>query len=268
VPQQVLLFLTHQLDETTIAEYHKISQAVTPDDPTYLLFHSQPDNGPTQPFSGGLNPFTDEDLDALGYPMFRTTIVPGSGHFPLINFARQHPDYDYYWIIEYDVRFSGNWRIFFDHFKNCQADFLTSHIRNFVAEPKWHWWQLEHPEKEIPLQDRFRSFNPIYRMSRQALKHIDLLHQEQWSGHYEVLLPTLLYHGGFNLRDFGGKGPFVKKGDKNRFYLDDNTMDQKGRLKKGTMRFRPCFPKTGWHWKKLYHPVKTQAMKSSRKKAE
>ena len=47
------------------------------------------------------------------------------GHTDLIalHFFRTHPNYERYWFVEYDVRFSGAWRDFFGAFDDNDADF-------------------------------------------------------------------------------------------------------------------------------------------------
>jgi hypothetical protein len=251
--RQVILLLTHSTEDRHHVEFERINNSLKNHSDVFMLFHAMGEKRPT--FSGTIYPFTNESLGDLGYPMFADSVVPGSTHFPVLEFIRNFPKYDFCWVIEYDVHFNGKWRSFFNHFQESSADFITSHIRSFSEEPKWFWWGLQHPGQHVPLSERLRSFNPIYRISRRALMHIDRLHSEQWSGHYEEFLVTMLHRGGFSLQDFGGRGPFVEKGDKNRFYID-HSKDKRGRMDKGTMRFRPSFSKVGWRRNKLYHPVK------------
>jgi hypothetical protein len=189
---------------------------------------------------------THKSLAGLPYKSLYEEIVPGSAHFPLMLFFVDHPNYNYYWIIEGDVRFSGNWRTFFDAFSTFDDDFLASHVGNYYTDPSWYWWShLWHPGRRIPLGCRIRSFNPIYRISRRALQYLHKSQCQGWCGHFEVLIPTLLDRGGFKLGDFGGTGPFVAAGGENRFYTEH------------TLRHRPIFPVIGERKNTLYHPVKT-----------
>ena len=114
---------------------------------------------------------------------------------------------------------------------------------------------MAHPYFVIPQEQRLRSFNPIYRISRNAL---ELLHKallSKWCGHHEVLIPTLLYESVLSIHDFGGKGEFVPEGFENRFYMG-NSPNKKGILSDGTMRWRPVFQEVGELKNKLYHPIK------------
>jgi len=184
----------------------------------------------------------------MEYPLFARGIVPGSTHFPLLHFFSRHSDYDYYWLIEHDVRFSGDWRFFFEFFKNSNCDFLSTHIRHYSEKREWFWWKnMNHPRIFIPMEKRLRSFNPIYRISNAALRCVHASHCQGWRGHYEVLMPTLIYHGGFKLEDISGAGAFSPPNRINKFYTEAETL-----------RWRPIFRKVGAEMDKLYHPVKMQ----------
>ena len=201
----------------------------------------------------------DQDPD-LGYPTFHpNTLVPGSSHFHIMDFFRKN-HYAYYWNIEYDVRFTGDWEKFFKYFNGGDEDFVSSHIRFYEEEPEWWWW----PELKCgapastpcgaPVSRKVRSFDPIYRLSHRALELIDAGHKAGWSGHNECLIPTILFNNGMTLRDFGGTGSFVRPEDKERFYLDgsdwrmlDGTLACKDKLHHGYFKGLEG---------KLFHPVK------------
>ena len=123
------LFLCHTFHPEIILEYNKILEATQEIGDTYLLFHLN-DIDPA-PKLLEYNPyfFSDESIARLNYPKFRETLIPGSTHFPLLQFFHDHTEYDYYWQIEYDVRFSGDWRYFFDSVSDWEEDFLSCHIR-------------------------------------------------------------------------------------------------------------------------------------------
>ncbi|MBD3628545.1 DUF3405 domain-containing protein [Cyclobacterium sp.] len=253
---QSFLILSNKTSLPLIQKYREIFEATRDTGDTVLLYHL--DKGKPGVNASGLNAFTftDEVLSSLNYFPLAFTLVPGSNHFPLLKFYLSHPQYDYYWCIEDDVAFSGDWGAFFEAFSSLDTDFISSHIRRYKEEPEWPWWPaLAHPYTVIPQEQRIRSFNPIYRISRQALELIHKALLSKWCGHHEVLIPTLLYESGLSIHDFGGKGEFVPEGFENRFYLD-NSPNNRGILSDGTMRWRPVFAETGTLKNKLYHPVK------------
>jgi hypothetical protein len=180
----------------------------------------------------------------------------GNGHFPVLEFYRRHPDYDFYWFIEYDVRYTGDWCDFFARFDFTGHDFTTAHIRRFAEEPFWWWWPtLGHPSIRLSPLGWLRSFNVIYRISNCALEFLDSVLQSGWRGHHEVLLATVLYRNRFKVLDFGGHGSFVEAGSVNSVYTSSGS--KSGYLSPlGTIRDRPPNITAGTEANMLYHPVK------------
>lgn len=190
-------------------------------------------------------------LNELGYtPIEKGKLVPGSNHFPLLKFYKENQGYDYYWLVEDDVRFSGEWKEFFDSFASCTSDFLSSVIETKAENPNWYWWSCLKTGNEAIAVDRLlRSFNPIYRLSSQALACIDDHLRKDWIGHHEVLLPTLLYNKGFLLEDFGGEGIFGRPENNAKFYDDTS------------MRIAPVLPDDRKNY--LFHPVKEEKVRQN-----
>jgi len=252
---QVFLFLSHSATACVVREYRNIRRTTEEMGNSFFLYHKRRNDAPVGLPGQELYFFSDESLSKLNYPMTGPSFFPGHVHFPLLQFFRDHPDFDYYWFIENDVRFSGDWRFFFDYFKDTKQDFLTCHVRDHVDEPDFPLWSLDHPGKSIPLSERLRSFNPIYRLSNAALSFLDQSLSGGWRGHHEVLFPTLLHHNGFTIMDVGGQGRFTPPSLKHNFHTEfkSNSGDM---LDCGTMRYRPSSWRVGPEKNKLYHPVK------------
>jgi hypothetical protein len=191
--------------------------------------------------------------------------MPGHGlinhpHFPVLDFFLAHRDYDRYWVVEYDVRYTGDWKALFDSLEPLDHDFVTSHIRRYAQEPGWTWWNtLEHPSRTIAHHERLRSFNVVYRLSNRALEFIHDAQLDGWRGYFEVSLPTLLFHSGFKVLDLGGDGDFAPAERKNAVYTSRGF--RSGRLSPfATMRYRPARAAPGPLPDKIYHPVKPAYM--------
>ncbi|MDD1684075.1 MAG: DUF3405 domain-containing protein, partial [Methanoregula sp.] len=204
--------------------------------------------------------YESELFSRLPYPRSEGASVHANVHFPILDFYLHHPEYDYYWVIEFDVRYTGDWGSFLRPYSASGHDFVTCHIRYFYEEPCWWWWDsLHHPVKTFERTGYIRSFNVIYRISNRALALIHGALQDGWRGHPEVLLPTILYNSGCTLLDFGGNGTFVLPGSENKHYTSGSTRD-------GvpnpfcTLRWRPSTVTAGIRRNKLYHPVKSHAM--------
>jgi hypothetical protein len=241
------LLATHFVNESILKMYWEIAKATDQYGDVFLLYHKNDSDKEINFVSDEIKKhiFSSDDLNDLGYTPIRESVIPGSNHFSLLHFYKQHLGYQHYWYVEYDVQYSGNWKTFFNFFKDSTYDFITCDIRKFGDSPSWTWWNsFEHPSLSFELDKQLRSFNPIYRMSYEGLKFIHKMLSNGWIGHHEVLLPTLLYNNKFKLLDFGGNGDFTDHNCVNRFYTSQ------------TFRWRPIFLMPGSMKDKLYHPVK------------
>lgn len=253
-----ILFLTNKHDDDTIKAYNEIRNNLRAND-VFFLFHKKGKFIP--PTISSLKPFIFDNsiLKSIDFVPIETKLVPGSNHFPLFKFYKANPDYKYYWYIEDDVRFNGNWNVFFDFFskEDIKSDFLTSHIRKYEDEPNWYWWETltNSASLNVATALRLRSFNPIFRISNPALKYLNRLFSSGWVGHHEVTMPTLLHLGGFSINELGGDSQFSSPKLKNRFYLSDKH-DNSGCLTTSSMRFRPLIQNEEMTKQFLYHPVK------------
>lgn len=248
--KQAVLYLTNKSNEWTLSVFHALEQSLQGMADVYFAYHQQGDVLPVSLQNiENLFVFTSDVLNELGYtPIEKGKLVPGSNHFPLLKFFKENQCYDYYWLVEDDVRFSGDWKDFFDSFASSTSDFLSSVIETKAENPTWYWWTSLKTGNEVIAEEKLlKSFNPIYRLSSQALVCIDAHLRIGWMGHYEVLLPTLLYNKGFLLEDFGGEGTFVRPENNAKFYDDTS------------MRIAPVLPDDRKNY--LFHPVKEEKVR-------
>ncbi len=244
--KQAILIVTNRMSKDVIKRYHKLRKAAAELDDVFLLYHTKDIRMPIEMEGIKIETFTDEILINLHYQPIRKTLVPGSNHFPVLNFFINHPDYTHYWSIEDDVAFSGNWSDFFENVSpNLDYDFITSHIRRYADLPEWPWWKtLTAVEGKTNREEMINSFNPIYRISNRALKYIDTCLKGGYSGHHEVLLPTLLKKAGFTIADFGTE--------------DNHVTPRLSYCTLSTMRWKPVFLVPANKKNKLYHPAKSK----------
>jgi hypothetical protein len=257
-----ILLTTHFIDDYILYQLEKLEREVGDYGDLYVLFQS--DNIKSSwKYKYKHYDFNYESLSSLGYQPWSDTIVPGSNHFPLLLFYKDNPQYLYYWNIEYDVCFSGNWSDFFSFFKDKKEDFISSHIETKEDNPEWNRWNEMELQGISIQEDRYvKSFNPIYRISGNALAFLDRFLKCGHRGHHELLIPTVLNENGFNLADLGGHGRFCYNGYENLFYIGGQShhpwyMDS-------TMRYRPVFRLEDMSVvNKLYHPIKQETFRQS-----
>ncbi len=239
--KQVFLIVTQEISKPVLKLYNRISAAVGNTSDVFILFHSKRNIVPKIPQGVKVDIFTNDILSSMGYTPIRSTLVPGSNHFPILKFFLEHPQYDHYWCIEDDVVFNGNWIDFFNSVP-FQYDFVTSHIRSYKDQPKWFWWNTyKVPGEESP-EYTINSFNPTYRISASALSYIDQCLKKGYQGHHEVLLPSLLFKAGYQLADLGS--------------VDNRITPHLSLCTLTSMRWRPVFLRPGDKKNILYHPVK------------
>lgn len=106
----VFLFATHKLTDFVLEQYYRLKLATKNIGVLYLLI----EDGELQqiPVDVKYYSFSVDTLNELNYEPIEESIIPGSNHFPVLQFYKEHPEFLYYWNIEYDVYFNGKWESF------------------------------------------------------------------------------------------------------------------------------------------------------------
>ena len=259
--REVVLFLCHFVNKEMLMRFAKLQDDLSDYCDVYWVFQTDNGSDDAELRNRGIRIFDfsfNEMKISLGYTPIVNRLIPGSLHFVTECFFHKYLDYDYYWLVEYDAVFTGNWTDLIAAFTTCDADLITSYIREYKENNEKSTWlsSLKFMSSNGEQIERYiMSFNPVCRMSNQALDFLDrFLRDSGNQGHAEILLPTILYHYGFKLVDFGGTGQFVPEGFKNRFYIQDHHPVA------CTNRWRPLMSKYEVESRgiigKLFHPVK------------
>jgi hypothetical protein len=124
--------------------------------------------------------------------------------------SRKHA-FDYYWVLEYDVDFSGHWSHFFDAFADNRADLIASKFFPWRSGDAWQWWRSFNPPPEVTAEHYIKGLLPVTRVSSRLAARLSEFYDERpCSGHAEAMLPTLCSYFGMVLEDISGKPPFGK----------------------------------------------------------
>ncbi|HYZ30952.1 MAG TPA: hypothetical protein VE684_01570 [Crenalkalicoccus sp.] len=256
-PRNALLFQTHFFDRIAAGAFAKLRRGAPPDTEAIVLIHLAP--GAPVPERLRRVPHHVVRTDELREPAYAAKCGGAGwslwegGHVDLIllHFFRAHPEYDRYWLVEYDVRFSGDWRRFFFPLELLEADLLTPLLRRRADQPDWMWW----PTVRVPVPEAgmLCAFMPIFRVSRAGLAAVDAAWRAGWAGHSEAVWPTAIAAAGLRLADPGGDGPFTPPALRNRFYTATmHTVE----LSPGTLMWKPSLYRPGSRPDTLWHPVK------------
>lgn len=214
-----VLFLTHKWDLFTRLKYQRLLEEVGDAADVNLLIQASDEvlrELAAHPTANRSEAIFDPRIlpKTLGYPFLSgAAIVPGSTHFPVIAWFREHVASQACLVIEYDVEFSGNWRDFVLELGEARLDFGAMHFRSYRDDPDWYWWRSLAPAAGdvtpgFGLRDLRRSFNPVYWISREAMALVDAAHSRGWRGHYECLMATLLERTDCRLADLAQLGGF------------------------------------------------------------
>jgi len=256
VPSEVLLFQTQTLDPHARAALDKVLAQAPPRMEVYLLL-----DGDTCTLDRDELPhdvpaywFRHDALHRFKRPSrYYRNLFPGNLEIAVLDFWFAHPDYDFYWLMEYDVWFTGDWSCLFDHFRTSDSDLLATNLARRTDIPQWNLWKSLEPAADLPLSEQIRGFFPFYRASPRAFETLREAYRLGWAGHYECTMPTVLNHKGLKIEDMGGDGEFVREENINRFYRSSARNND---LSPGTFVFRPVFETPGEEANKLWHPVK------------
>jgi Protein of unknown function (DUF3405) len=274
--KDVILYRSHILDSVVEREIRRLSGELLDYDHFVLGYRDFGasagfDSPIADPVASRFTLLSFQQLGALPYPCK----VPeghwsneggGNDDLPILWFFRQNDHYDHYWCIEYDVRYTGDWRILFDDLATSKADLLATTINDREEFPQWEWWRtLAWTKGEIARQHHARAFQPFCRLSNRALKAIDAAYRDGVGGHYEVTWPTICRMNNLTLEDIGGNGPYTPPERVNKHYINDPSHWS---LYPGTFLFRPSILDRDFvefstgrgpsltQGPKLWHPVK------------
>jgi len=252
----LVIFQTHILNEDIISEFERIKTASGKQTSVVLFYDNTPSDFDASWFQseGDYFLFDTETVFSFFGIDFNEGYLYGNANLPLLYYFSRYPEYQYYWLIEYDVRFTGDWPSFFNSFKASESDLLGTTLYSYQYCTDWTYWEsLKPPHRQIDRDKMIRGFFPIVRYSKRACERLVNAYLEGWRGHFEVLVPTVLSMQGFSIEDIGGDCEFTPAERRNHFY--QNTPKNEA-LAPGTFRFQPSHSLPLELPDMLYHPIK------------
>ncbi len=254
-----LLFQTHFLDRATARFLRRLIRQAGPRIEVFVIANLRADEAPPSCLADFPHHVTrSEAIRIPDYPA--KSFGPDwnlwhGGHSDLIalDFFRSYPDYGRYWVMEYDVRFSGDWGHFFSALEEVEADFLATTVRRREDHPEWCFWETLRGPEPLGRGEAIACFMPIHRASNAAMRVMDAAYRQGWTGHLEATWPTLVARAGLSVLDLGGSGPFTPAALRGRFYSHP---PRDLYLAPGSFVFKPVMHRTGTAPDRLWHPVK------------
>jgi hypothetical protein len=220
-----VIYYTHFVSETVSSQLEKLRRELKPE---FALFAMGccPDRSTLNPLATAdieVRSYDREDLRALPYTRqlenVDWTTLRKSPDLAIMRFFRGNPQFDYYWVIEYDVRYTGDWGSLFDELAKSSAALLCSHLTTQKQNPDWiHWKSFSCADGSVEGHDLVRAFLPFVRLSKGLMRAIDERCRLGWAGHPEVLWPTIAQEVGLPIEEIGGSGSAVPPERRGKYY--------------------------------------------------
>ncbi|WP_300601941.1 beta-1,6-N-acetylglucosaminyltransferase [Niabella sp.] len=216
----MLWFLT---DVSFLPKFFKLKAEIPTDITLYLVYNEAMLSLPGSVLNENAINIDSGLINQIMFKGFQNNQGHYHNYHYILSFFLKFKDFDYYWFIEDRVHFNGNWSIFFESFKagSINTDFLSSFIRSHFEDPNWSGWSsFRHLQvtQDISTSILAASFNPLFRISKEALTYLYWQIKNGWTGDDQVFIPTIMSIGGFSMLDFGGQGSYCLPEYVNRFY--------------------------------------------------
>ena len=233
MPSHAIVYYTHFVDDTVEFELNKIKNEIGGDFRFFAMGCC--------PERTTLDPLKTDEIEVRAYLREDLRNLPYGGQLQDVNWQtmRRNPDlaimrffvgnpnFDYYWVIEYDVRFTGNWKTIIDDLMKSDADLLCTHLTSRRSDPNWmHWNAFSSGNEKLDETDMIRAFLPFCRMSQKLMRSIDSRCKNDWAGHPEALWPTIAKSAGLKIEEIGGRSQNVPTDRRGKYY--DSFMSQSG----------------------------------------
>lgn len=273
LPSQAAVLLTHRLTPRILRHFERLRAELADLFPVFLCFHQTSATLSAVPLA-----CSEEAVDIhlttqdgakwlprrhVQYVDRRVAYLGGFTDLLLVPIVldKRLDAFDYIWIVEFDVDFSGHWAEFFRWSGRSKADLLSPVITRRSQDKGWPHWESIRTPVRLTAQDQIRGFFPLLRIARKtAAAYVDELDQHDWHGWHEGLMPTIAARQGFSLASMRPSRQFRDP------ILDDGVSQPNATtlLHPATFVFRPILSAEYFHENpdgfpianSLYHPVK------------
>lgn len=165
---------------------------------------------------------------------------------------RRAPGYEHYYMMEFDVDYSGDWKEFFEINAARTADFMGSHIHWRRDNMDWIHWN-NHFSVPVHSDKHLMAQIVLMRMSlRMVNAYKAALESGDYIGNVEALAPIVALDHGLSIEDFGANFEFTPEQWRGKNYDPEY------------FHYRPIVGEWYWHERPqefpvlgmLYHPIK------------
>lgn len=255
----LVFFVSHFVDEFVLYGYNKLRREL-PEDHDLLFILDNSSSG-IEKSSIYIQQLDDNSIPyyEITDPVYHSciaktycTVNPIVYCLKYINENRDSSkNYDYYYIVEYDVWFGGRWSNIFDRLSSDRADLIAGYYQKKSEHPEWVHWDYNYNLDITDDEKIIRTCLSFCRLSCSAMYYLlSFIDTNKLNSLYELWVPTLLYDAGYECvaldklsKEFSTKYNYLDSADGKRkcysiytFYYDtleeilDEHPDFKGHL--------------------------------------
>lgn len=224
----LVFFMSHFVDEFVLYGYNKLRRELPPDhDLLFIIDNSSNDAGKSLSYIKQLDdnniPYY-EITDQVYHSCISKTHCTINPIIYCLKYINENRDsskhYDYYYMVEYDVLFGGNWSNIFDRLSSERADLIAGYYQKKSEHPEWVHWYYNYNLDVTDDDNIIRTCLSFCRLSCSAMYYLlSFIDSNKLNSLYELWVPTLLYDAGYECVALDKKsGQFSTKYN----YLDSN----------------------------------------------
>ena len=171
---QLILYVSHIINDETLWRYRKLRDDVKPLGIDVLWCFNNKNDMVRIPDDIAIEMASDDAILSANEFLFKAHNKPLVWSVPayfLMKTFEKHPEYDYIWLVEYDVCYSGDWKNFFERMNKIPHDFICEKLTSRYASSKWCWWSSSRMYG-VHWKNMFKSLNCISRVSKKLYESL------------------------------------------------------------------------------------------------
>jgi len=206
-----LLFDAHKTDDFTLAQFGTYRRALEGVCEVVFVMHAAP--GVRYELPEGALVLDDAAIfdRAPCAKASQRRLLPGNVDLKMLAAVEALPGPERFFFVEYDVLATRALRgALNDLIAYTEGvDLAASFVRERSPDSTWMWWDTLLPPKGVacPPADFRKAFLPVTSFSRRMMTLYRAALNAGWTGHQEVLLPTIAQIHGLTLRDLSRSNP-------------------------------------------------------------
>jgi hypothetical protein len=186
--RQLALYISHIVNDETIWRCRKLIKDVEGMGIDVIWVYNKKSPGDVEiPKDINYRLLTDEEVlhsrKYIAPADFGMTLQYQAPNYVTMALAKEHPEYDYVWYVEYDVCYSGDWKSFFSRMNDLGHDLICTRVTPRSCDVEWCWWNCS--RRVSMWNESFKSVNCMSRLSRKMLDMLEKFYSES-----EALQPT------------------------------------------------------------------------------